>query len=65
MKNNKNSVKHSIIVITMGRENKKRSRKIGIEAVAKPGYESIYVRGTWMKKLKDLGTQKRKPKKIR
>ena len=29
-----------------GSENKKGSRKIGIEAVAKPDYESIYIRGT-------------------
>ena len=49
----------------MGKENKKRSKKIGIEAVAKPGYESIYVRGTWMKKLKDLNKTKAKPKKLR
>ena len=47
----------------MGRKNRKRSKKIGVEAVAKPGYESIYVRGTWMKKLKDLDKPKRKPKK--
>ena len=42
---------------------KKKPKKVGIEAVTKPGYESIYVRGTWMKKLKDLGKRKRKPKK--
>jgi hypothetical protein len=49
----------------MGRENKKRSKKIGIEAVAKPGYESIYVRGTWMEKLKDMKNRKEKLKKLR
>lgn len=47
----------------MGRKNKQKSKKIGIEAVAKPGYESLYVRGTWMKKLKNLNKRKEKPKK--
>lgn len=42
---------------------KKRKRKdkaVGIGAIVKPGYEALYVRGTWMKKLKDLDKAKRK-----
>jgi len=42
--------------------NKKQSEKVGIEAVVEPGVGALYVRGTWMKKLKDL--DKRKTKKI-
>lgn len=40
---------------------KKRKRKtVGIEAVVEPGVGALYVRGTWMKKLKELGKGKRK-----
>lgn len=39
---------------------KKRKRKAtGIGAIVKPGVEAIYVRGTWMKKLDDLGKRKK------
>ena len=43
---------------------KKQSEKVGIEAVVEPGVGALYVRGTWMKKLKDLDKRKRKPKKM-
>lgn len=38
---------------------KKKRKTVGIEAVAEPGVGALYVRGAWMKKLKELG--KRKP----
>jgi len=41
---------------------KKRSEKVGIEAVVEPGIGALYVRGTWMKKLKGVGKRKRKSK---
>ena len=41
---------------------KKQSEKVGIEAVVEPGVRALYVRGTWMKKLRDLDKRKRKPK---
>ena len=44
---------------------KKRKRKdkksVGIGAIVQPGYEALYVRGAWMKKLKDLDKSKKKP----
>lgn len=43
-------------------QKKKKHEKIGIEAVVEPGVGALYVRGTWMKKLKDLGKRKRKQK---
>ena len=43
---------------------KKKSEKVGIEAVVEPGVGALYVRGTWMKKLKDFDKRKRKPKKV-
>jgi len=40
---------------------KKRKRKnVGVEAVVEPGVGALYVRGTWMKKLNELGKRKRK-----
>ena len=42
-------------------ERKQRKDKtVGIEAVVKPGYEALYIRGTWMKKLENMGRQERK-----
>ena len=43
-------------------EKKKRQRRVGIEAIVEPGVEALYVRGSWMKKLKDLNGSKRKKK---
>jgi len=44
---------------------KKKSEKVGIEAVVEPGVGALYVRGAWMKKLKDLNKRKtKKPKPI-
>jgi len=45
----------------MSHKKKKEKRKaVGIEAIVEPGFGAIYVRGTWMKKLDDLGKRKRK-----
>lgn len=41
----------------MSRKKKKR-KAVGIGAVVEPGVGVLYVRGTWMKKLKDLGKDK-------
>ena len=43
---------------------KKKSEKVGIEAVVEPGVGALYVRDTWMKKLKEMGKRKRKTKKV-
>jgi len=40
---------------------KKKRKAVGIEAVVEPGVGALYVRGTWIKKLKELGKGKRKP----
>jgi len=41
---------------------KKRKRKsVGIGAIVEPGVGALYVRGTWIKKLNELGKGKRKP----
>jgi len=42
------------------KKRKKKYEKLGIEAIVEPGVGALYVRGTWMKKLNELGTQKRK-----
>jgi len=45
------------------KESKKRQSKdkaVGIEAVVKPGYEALYIRGAWMKKLDNMGKRERK-----
>jgi len=44
---------------------KKKHRKVGIEAVVEPGVGALYTRGTWMKKLNELGKRKRKLRQIR
>jgi len=45
----------------MSHKKRKEKRKVvGIEAIVEPGVGAIYVRGTWMKKLEDLGKRKRK-----
>ena len=51
-------------MISLKKKNKKKSKKIGIEAVVRPGYEALYVRGNWRKKLKDITKRKGKPKKF-
>ena len=45
------------------KKSKKKKRKdegVGIGAIVKPGYEALYIRGTWMKKMKDLDKTKGK-----
>ncbi len=42
-----------------GSEKKKKRKAVGIEAIVKPGVEAVYTRGSWMKKLDDLGKGKR------
>jgi len=42
------------------RKKKEKRKKVGIEAVVEPGVGALYVRGTWMKKLNELGKRKRK-----
>ena len=44
---------------------KERRKAIGIEAIVEPGVGAIYTRGTWMRKLDDLGKRERKPVKKR
>jgi len=41
---------------------KKKRRPVGVEAVVEPGVGALYVRGTWIKKLDELGKHKRKLK---
>jgi len=45
----------------MPHKKKREKGRIGIEAIVEQGVGAIYVRGAWMKKLDDLGKQKRKP----
>jgi len=42
---------------------KRKHKKVGVEAIVEPGVGALYVRGTWMKKLDELG--KRKSRKSR
>ena len=42
------------------KKKKRKDKGVGIEAIVKPGYEALYVRGAWMKKLKDMDKPKRK-----
>ena len=51
-------------MIVLRKKRKKKSKRIGIEAVVEPGVGALYVRGSWMKKLKDLSRRKRKSSKI-
>ncbi|MCW3994069.1 MAG: hypothetical protein NWE85_05870 [Candidatus Bathyarchaeota archaeon] len=40
---------------------KKRKRKtVGLGGIVEPGVGALYVRGAWMKKLKEMGKHKRK-----
>lgn len=39
---------------------KGKHKTVGVEAVVEPGVGALYVRGTWMKKLNELGKRKRK-----
>jgi len=41
---------------------RRKKRKKGIEAVVEPGVGALYVRGSWMKKLDELGKRNRKQK---
>ena len=52
-------------MILVRKKSKKKSKKIGIEAVVEPGVGALFVRGTWIKKLKDLSKRKSKSLKIR
>ena len=44
---------------------KSKHKPVGIEAVVEPGVGALYVRGTWMKKLKKLGKKKRKQEHVK
>lgn len=46
-------------------QRKERRKATGIEAIVEPGVGAIYTRGTWMKKLDDLGKREGKPVKKR
>lgn len=39
---------------------KRKCKTVGIGAVVEPGVGALCVRGTWMKKLKEIGKGKRK-----
>jgi hypothetical protein len=39
---------------------KSKEQRVGIEAIVEPGVGALYVRGRWMKKLKDLEKRKQK-----
>jgi hypothetical protein len=40
---------------------RKRNRKTaGLEGIVEPGVGALYVRGAWMKKLNEMGKDKRK-----
>lgn len=41
---------------------KKKQKEVGIEAIVEPGVGALYVRGAWMKKLKELDERKRRKK---
>ncbi len=45
------------------KERKEKRRRVGIEAIVEPGVGALYIRGTWMKKLKDLDKKRTKLKK--
>ena len=50
----------------MPRKRKRKAqptKKVGIEALVKSGYDALYIRGAWMKKLKHLDKGKREPTK--
>jgi len=36
-----------------------RHKTIGIEAIVEPGVGAVYTRGTWMRKLNDLGKKRK------
>jgi hypothetical protein len=46
---------------------KKTDKSAGISSIVEPGVGALYVRGSWMKKLKEKGKSQRKPvnKKLR
>jgi len=39
---------------------RRKRKKAGLGTVVEPGVGALYVRGAWMKKLKELGKHKRK-----
>jgi hypothetical protein len=39
---------------------KSKHKPVGVEAVVEPGVGALYIRGTWMKKLNEIGKRKRK-----
>ena len=41
-------------------QKKTKHKPTGVEAIAEPGVGALYVRGTWMKKLNEMGKRKRK-----
>ena len=41
-------------------QKKRKHKTVGIEAVVEPGVGALYVRGTWMKRLNEMGKRKRK-----
>jgi hypothetical protein len=41
-------------------QKKRKHKTVGIEAVVAPGVGALYVRGTWMKRLNEMGKRKRK-----
>jgi len=45
-------------------QKKTKHKPAGIEAVVEPGVGALYVRGTWMRKLDELGKRKRKQVKM-
>jgi len=42
---------------------KKKDKSAGIGSIVEPGVGALYVRGSWMKKLKEIGKSKHKPAK--
>jgi hypothetical protein len=39
---------------------KRKHKPIGIEAIVQPGVGALYIRGSWMKKLNEIGKRKRR-----
>ncbi|UCH32238.1 MAG: hypothetical protein JSV05_02300 [Candidatus Bathyarchaeota archaeon] len=42
---------------------KKKDKKVGIESIVEPGYGALYIRSSWMKKLRKVRKKKQKPRK--
>lgn len=41
-------------------QKRKKHKKAGLGGIVEPGVGALYVRGAWMKKLKEMGKHKRK-----